>query len=102
MGGDGPTTLDRVVDYCDGWMPHVRPYITCANFPQRLSELSRKSEEAGRDPASISVSAYGLRPESDMVAQFDLPGVERTIFMLPAAGRDTVLPYLDQCAAFIH
>ncbi len=102
MGGDGPTTLDRVVDYCDGWMPHVRPYTTGANFPERLAALSRKSEEAGRNPASISVSAYGLRPEPDMVAQFDLPGVERTIFMLPAAGRDIVLPYLDRCAAFIH
>ena len=21
MGGDGPTTFDRVVEYCDGWMP---------------------------------------------------------------------------------
>ena len=21
MGGDGPTTFDRVLDYCDGWMP---------------------------------------------------------------------------------
>jgi len=21
MGGDGPTTFDRVVEFCDGWMP---------------------------------------------------------------------------------
>jgi hypothetical protein len=32
------------------------------------------------------------------VRQYEKAGVERTVFPLPSADRDTVLPILDRCA----
>src|SRR3982074_573220 len=42
LGGNGPNTLKRVVRYADGWMPNR------GNFMERIPELRRLTEEAGR------------------------------------------------------
>jgi probable F420-dependent oxidoreductase len=53
MGGSGPRTFDRVVEFCDGWLPiGVDP----KTMPGKLDELRRKAGDAGRDPAEISVT----------------------------------------------
>ena len=93
MGGDGPTTFDRVIEFCDGWMPiGGRAAI---NFPERIATLRRRAQEAGRDPKSISVSVWGARPDRAALDDLARAGVERAIFTVPAAGRDTVLARLD-------
>ena len=47
MGGSGPTTFDRVIEFCDGWLPAG---IDPKTMPDRMKELRRKAEEAGRGP----------------------------------------------------
>ncbi|HXG91025.1 MAG TPA: LLM class F420-dependent oxidoreductase [Blastocatellia bacterium] len=99
MGGNGPTTFDRVIEYCDGWMPIGARLERPA---ERIAELRKRAEEAGRDPASISVSIFGAKPERAAIDELERAGVERVAFMLPSADRDTLLPLLDRYAALIQ
>jgi probable F420-dependent oxidoreductase len=92
MGGSGATTFDRVIEYCDGWMPVGLPV---SSLEGKIKELRSKSESAGRDPNTISISIFNAKAEKGALDHMRNLGVERAIFMLPAAGRDTVLPILD-------
>jgi probable F420-dependent oxidoreductase len=99
MGGDGPKTFDRVIEFCDGWMPIG---YRIEGLPEKIGELRRRAEAAGRDPNSISITIFGAKPERQALDQFAAAGVERVIFMLPAADRDTVMPLVDQYAGLIQ
>ena len=106
MGGDGPTTFDRVVEYCDGWMPiSGRPQSGGPSLQEKIAMLRRQAEEAGRDPASINITTFrgpdGSQPEPDAIRKLEEAGVDRVIFGLPSAERDTVLTIIDQCAKLI-
>ena len=101
MGGDGPTTFDRVVEYCDGWMPIGGRASQGSSLPEKIALLKRQAEESGRDPNSISIGTFGTRPDPDLIARMEDAGVERVVFGLPPADRETVLPVLDQCAQLL-
>ena len=101
MGGDGATTFDRVIEYCDGWMPIGGRSSQGPSLPEKIALLKRQAEDSGRDPASISISTFGTRPESDLIRRMEAMGVDRVVFGLPSERRDTVLAIIDQCAKFI-
>ena len=98
MGGDGPTTFDRVIEFCDGWMPIG---VRSPNIPEKIAELRRRAEAAGRDPKSLSVSIFGVRPDRSAIDELAEAGVDRVIFMAPAGDRESVLPVIDKYAAVI-
>ena len=97
MGGFGPRTFDRVVEFSDGWLPIGLPP---ADMGGHIRELHSKAEAAGRSPKEISVT-YITRPH---VSQKDIEtlteaGVERIVFSMPVGTRSVVLPALDKHAA---
>ncbi len=99
MGGDGPTTFDRVIEFCDGWMPigaRVRVPIR-----EKMATLRRQAERAGRDPNSISVSIWGAKPDRAALDDLQRAGVDRAIFVVPAADRAAVLARLDTLVPLI-
>lgn len=98
MGGDGPTTFDRVIEFCDGWMPIG---VRSPNIPEKIADLRRRAEAAGRDPRAISVSIFGVKPDRSAIDAMATAGVDRVIFMVPAGDRETVLPLIDKYAALI-
>jgi probable F420-dependent oxidoreductase len=98
MGGDGPTTFDRVIEFCDGWMPIG---YRLEGIVEKINTLGRRAEEAGRDPKTISVSIFGAKPDPAALEEFRQAGVERVTLPLPAADRDTILPMLDKYSALI-
>ena len=63
--------------------------------------LKRAVRSAKRDPASINITTFGARPEPDAIARLEAAGVDRVIFGLPSAERDTVVPIIDECAKLI-
>jgi probable F420-dependent oxidoreductase len=99
LGGESGYTLQRVVDFCEGWFPRARN-------PERvfsgLEDLRVRAARAGRDMKTISVSVFGAPPDAALLDRFAAVGVTRVIFRLPSEGRDTVLPLLDRWASFIR
>ena len=51
------------------------------------------------DPATVTVSLFGARPDESKLATWRDLGVARVLFPLPSAGGDRVLPLLDQYSA---
>ena len=99
MGGDGPTTFDRVIEFCDGWMPiagRLRGPV-----PEKVAALRRRAQEAGRDPGSLSITLWGARPDPRDLEEMERAGVARAVFNLPSADAGTVLAHLDALAALI-
>jgi probable F420-dependent oxidoreductase len=99
MGGDGPTTFDRVAEFGDGWMPILRPG---RNPVERIPALRERLERAGRDPRSVPVSIFFAPPRKPELEALAAAGVARAIFGLPSEPRDAVLPRLDAQAAVIR
>jgi probable F420-dependent oxidoreductase len=98
MGGDGPTTFDRVIEFCDGWMPIG---FRLDNVEEKIAALRTRAEEADRDPSSISVTIFAAKPERKALEDLERAGVERAIFYVPSDGRDKVLPALDRYVQMI-
>ena len=99
MGGDGATTFDRVVEFCDGWMPIMRPN---QNPVERIPLLRERLQKAGRDPKSVPVSIFFAPPKKEALDALQAAGVSRAIFGVPSEGRESVLPRLDSLAKLIH
>jgi probable F420-dependent oxidoreductase len=98
IGGDGPTTFDRVVEFGDGWIPILRPGV---NPVAKIPALRERLERAGRDPGSVPVSVFFAPPKKPDLEGLAAAGVARAIFGLPSEPRDAVLPRLDKYAAVI-
>jgi probable F420-dependent oxidoreductase len=100
MGGDGATTFDRVVEFCDGWMP-IGGRREGPTLEEKITGLRRRFEAAGRDPDALEISSFDARPERETVDRLEAAGVDRVIFKLPTQGHEVVLPLLDQMAKLV-
>jgi len=98
MGGDGPTTFDRVIEFCDGWMPIG---YRIEGLGEKITTLRRRAEAAGRDPKTISISIFGAKPDRATLDELASVGVERAVFMLPPGNRDVVMPLVEKYAGLI-
>src|SRR6266851_4460507 len=98
LGSHGPRALQRVVRYCDGWLPNCG---RGGDLPAQITELRRCAEQAGRDPGTISITAFAAPLEPRAIESYEKAGVERTVFFLPPEGREKVMPVLDRCARMI-
>ena len=101
MGGDGPTTFDRVIEYCDGWMPISGRSQDGVSLADKITTLKRRAEDSGRDPDSISISSFGTRPDAESVQRMREAGVDRAIVSLPSADKETVIPIIDEYAKLL-
>lgn len=99
LGGESGHTLQRVVDFCEGWFPRGR--AAEAILPG-LKDLQARAARAGRDMKTISVSVFGTKPDAATLATYAAAGVTRSILRLPSEGRETILPLLDQYAKLIR
>ncbi|HEX2849961.1 MAG TPA: LLM class F420-dependent oxidoreductase [Acidimicrobiales bacterium] len=97
VGGNGAGTLRRVVEYGDEWMPNA---FAADAFAERIVELQRLAEEAGREP--VLVTANGCKPEARAVERYAEIGVDRCTFWVPSASRDEVMPLVDRYAELVE
>ena len=98
LGGETKYTLQRVVDFCDGWFPRGRnPEMLLAAW----NELREIAAKKGRDMKTISVSIFAAPPDQAKLDDFRKAGATRSLLLLPPEGRDVVLPLLDQWAKLI-
>jgi len=80
IGGHSPAAAARAGRIGDGFYPPAAP-------PERVAELiqimRRSAHEAGRDPASIEITA-GAAPDTDTIKRYQDLGVARVVISLPA------------------
>ncbi len=94
LGGATANSRQRVVDYCDGWMP-IDALIE--DPAAQIRDLQARAAEAGRDPASISLTMFCQKyRQPDDLARFTEAGFERSVIALPNRDRDTLLRILDR------
>ena len=86
LGGNGPRTLQRVVAYCDGWMPNRGTAL------ERIAELRELAQAAGR--GHIPVTFYPRANAAD-IEKAAAAGVERCIFYVSPDGRAPALTQLE-------
>ena len=98
LGGESAHTLQRVVDFCDGWFPRGR---AAEVILPALKDLRERAAKAGRDMKTISISVFGAKPDELTVESYAAAGITRAILRLPPEGRETVLPLLDQWSKLI-
>jgi probable F420-dependent oxidoreductase len=94
VGGAGPRTLDRVVEYGDGWMPIGGR--SGSVLGQMIQELRTKEKAAGRGPLPVSV--FGVPPSQEAIENYAEMGVERCLFGLRPEASDKVIPALKRYA----
>ena len=61
-------------------------------------EITRLVSEAGRDPASIEISAFHAPAEPKVIDDLAQAGADRVILELETAGRDEALEQLERYA----
>ncbi|MPZ24639.1 MAG: TIGR03619 family F420-dependent LLM class oxidoreductase [Dehalococcoidia bacterium] len=96
VGGGGANTLNRVVEYGDGWMPIYGRYDVVG----RIKELNELAAERGRDRLPVSIFFGPTR--DDRLRELRDAGVDRVIFNMPPLASDKAFDRLDQFAEVAH
>ena len=101
VGGAYPYGARRAIAYGDGWLPHARR-PAYGDVLGLLPDFRKMAVEAGRDPASLPITVFGVAEDLDLIKRYRDAGVARLIFNVPPAKADEVLPLLDRCAALMR
>jgi probable F420-dependent oxidoreductase len=92
------TTFRHVVEYADGWMPIEGRYP----IGEKIGELRKTAEEAGRDPDSLTIGVFSIKADPDHIEKQAEAGVSLGALGLPPAPRDKVLGILDKYAPLVE
>jgi len=101
VGGAFPYSARRAIRYGDGWMPQVTTYAK-EPLSDLIPRFRQMAAEAGRDPASLSISIGGQGPDLDLVKRYRDMGVDRVSCSLMSEKAETILPVLDTWAEIIR
>ena len=95
MGGDTPKARQRVVDFCDGWIPiGFNPDAVLTG----MKDLAERARAAGKTPEDFPVSVFGAPANAEVLRKFAAAGVQRVNFWVPPKPKDEILPILDNYA----
>ena len=98
LGGETDYTVRRVVEFCDGWFPRPRAGWEPKSAVARLREAAI---EAGRDPASFSITVFNAPADPAALASYRDAGITRVLLEVPDFSRDEVLRVLDKNAPLV-
>lgn len=93
VGGNGPGTEDRVLDFGDGWFPQCGLLASVDELQRRAASLRLRAAEAGREPVPITL--FGAPPDTALLDAFASAGVARCLLLLPAGTEAEILERLD-------
>jgi len=94
LGAESKWAYDRVVDYCDGWMP----INGRGDLGAGIEELKASCDRAERDFGELDLTVFGMGPQEERATEVIELGFQRVIFNLPPAEADVVLPLMDRYA----
>jgi probable F420-dependent oxidoreductase len=81
VGGDGPTVVDRVLAFGDGWIP---------NYRGDLAIFERVKELRARAQRPIEVQMLSAPADPAVLERMRAAGVRRAMLWLPSGGRGPV------------
>lgn len=90
--------FNRVVQYCDGWIPTG---VKIEDLPAAIATLHDRARQAGRQPSEVPVSIFGAAPEEPLLRRYQEMGIERAVFTVPSREREQLLPLLDTYAELV-
>jgi probable F420-dependent oxidoreductase len=93
VGGAGPTVLDRVLAFGDGWFP---------NYREDGDVFSRVEELRARAERPIEVQMISVPADARALARVRDAGARRALHWLPTGGRSTVERALERWEAAIE
>jgi probable F420-dependent oxidoreductase len=85
VGGDGPTVLDRVLAFGDGWFPHFSP-----------GTLERAAELRARADRPIELHIIGMPADPKAIEQAREAGARRALLWLPTGPAGAVERALEE------
>jgi len=97
VGGAFPYGARRAIRYGDGWIPTARCDVT-----EALPKFRDMAREAGRDPASIEITSFGVGEDLDRVKRLADLGVARVVASFPSEKAPAVLPIIDRWTAIMR
>lgn len=90
VGGGGPTTFDRVLEYGDAWMP------IAAQDPDELAgPIARLRQQANDRGRAVSVSVFSAPTNREHLERYAELGVERVNLHLATRSEEETLRRLD-------
>jgi probable F420-dependent oxidoreductase len=96
VGGAFPYAARRAIRYGDGWIP--RDDWLDRDGIEVLDKFRAMAKEAGRDPASLSISTFRVPDDLERLKRYRDLGIDRVVFSLPAEKDDKIMPILDRWA----
>ena len=100
VGGAFRVAARRAIRYGDGILP-AAPSAGSGSPEEFMPHWRRMAEEAGRDPASLSVTLGGAPEDLAVLRRNRDLGVTRMTVRLPPGKADEILPILDRWAKLI-
>jgi probable F420-dependent oxidoreductase len=94
LGSKSQRCFERVVDYCDGWMPIGGPGEQ-NDLVEGLEKLRAACDRAGRSFESLELAVIGLPPLGDLARRLLEIGFKHLIFSLPSGDAKRTLDDLD-------
>jgi probable F420-dependent oxidoreductase len=85
LGGAARNVLQRVVAWGDGWLPNR---VTPDALRESRATLDRLAKDAGRDPATITISVYGQPADRDLIRRLHDAGATRVVVRPEAVKTD--------------
>jgi probable F420-dependent oxidoreductase len=76
LGGGARNVLQRVAAWGDGWLPNR---ITPEQVRESRITLDNLAKDAGRDPATLTISVFGQPPDRDLIRRYIDAGAHRVI-----------------------
>jgi probable F420-dependent oxidoreductase len=96
VGGNGPGTEDRVLDFGDHWMPQSGRLADMAEFRRRVAALRERAAAAGRGPVPVTV--FGAPPDAALLGEFAEAGADRCLLPLTSLDASETMSKLDDWA----
>lgn len=73
VGGNGPTVLDRVLEYGDGWIPGAQKDLDA--LERRITELRRRASDLGRPRPTVTL----VYTRVERLERYAAMGVDRCV-----------------------
>ncbi len=87
-----PTTLKHLFEFGDAWMPIEGRWPLAESWKTIL----QSAEDAGRDPATLSLGVFGAKPDIEHLEGLKAGGASFVAIGLPPLDRDAALATLEK------